>query len=97
MVTASHTYQHPINPGGWPLLQPDTMGNQFKTIVDVYNSSNPEYGHTQLTVPVLFDKLAKKVVSNDPAHIIHPRSIGLVKSWSGDEKWTWKRPYTFLS
>jgi len=37
---------------------------------DVYNSKNSEYGNQQLTVPVLFDKSIKRVVSNDPAHIL---------------------------
>ena len=36
---------------------------------DAYNSG-AEYGDTQVTVPLLFDKVAKRAVSNDPAHIL---------------------------
>lgn len=70
VISVSHTFQHPVRPNGWPLLQPDPTGNGFNSMFDVYNSNNPEYGNRQLTVPVFFDKQAKKVVSNDPAQIL---------------------------
>lgn len=54
--------------GGYALAS-DPTGNGFKHAGDVYNS-NRDYGVNQLTIPILFDKKTKKVVSNDPAHII---------------------------
>ncbi|KAL1529419.1 hypothetical protein AB1Y20_000368 [Prymnesium parvum] len=69
-ITVSHTYQRPVRPNGWPIIQPDPSGCGFTTTLEVYNSNNPEYGNTQLTVPILFDKQLKRVVSNDPAHIL---------------------------
>jgi len=47
----------------------DTSGNGFTCMRDVYNADGRNYGANQLTVPVLFDKKTKRVVSNDPAQI----------------------------
>lgn len=55
----------------------DSSGNNFSCKREVYNAAaymgvggNELYGVDQLTIPVLFDKHSKKVVSNDPAHIL---------------------------
>jgi putative glutathione S-transferase len=63
VITVSHTYQRKR------LIPPKPTGNGFATLRDVYNANN-EYGDEQITVPVLFDKVANRVVSNDPAHIL---------------------------
>ena len=47
----------------------DTSGNGFTCMRDVYNAGDPTYGVDQLTIPVLFDKKTRRVVSNDPAQI----------------------------
>lgn len=53
---------------GWSISQ-DPTGNNFKSAYEAYNS-NLDYGDQQLTIPFLFDKHTKRVVSNDPAQII---------------------------
>lgn len=47
----------------------DPTGSGFTAAFDVYNS-NREYGSTQMTIPILFDKKRSVVVSNDPAHML---------------------------
>lgn len=53
---------------GWSISE-DPTGNQFQSAYDAYNS-NRKYGRQQLTIPFLFDKHSKCIVSNDPAQII---------------------------
>eukprot|EP00933_Yihiella_yeosuensis_P045333 TRINITY_DN40704_c0_g1_i1.p1 TRINITY_DN40704_c0_g1~~TRINITY_DN40704_c0_g1_i1.p1 ORF type:complete len:341 (-),score=56.75 TRINITY_DN40704_c0_g1_i1:358-1380(-) len=53
---------------GWSVPD-DPTGNGFVSAKDIYNS-NSDYGNSQLTIPILFDKEGKRVVSNDPAHIL---------------------------
>merc|ERR1711862_333461 len=55
----------------------DTSGYHLRCMRDVYNlyslnsgASTHGYGTEQLTIPVLFDKMSGKVVSNDPAQIL---------------------------
>merc|ERR1712217_304586 len=53
---------------GYPIAD-DPTGNGFMSAYDVYNAAT-EYGRSPLTTPMFFDKDTKKVVSNDPAHIL---------------------------
>jgi len=53
---------------GW-FVPEDPTGNGFCSAFGIYNS-NHEYGSSQLTIPILFDRELKKVVSNDPAQIL---------------------------
>jgi len=53
---------------GWAVPD-DPTGNGFRTAYDVYNS-NQDYGTMQMTIPILFDLVLKRVVSNDPAQIL---------------------------
>eukprot|EP00928_Gymnodinium_smaydae_P027246 TRINITY_DN21126_c0_g1_i1.p1 TRINITY_DN21126_c0_g1~~TRINITY_DN21126_c0_g1_i1.p1 ORF type:complete len:367 (+),score=42.73 TRINITY_DN21126_c0_g1_i1:50-1102(+) len=57
--------------GGW-VIPPgcDPTGNDFRCARDIYNCADATYGTDQLTIPILFDRVSKRVVSNDPAHII---------------------------
>ena len=43
--------------------------NNFKFLREVYQKANPEYGG-RITVPVLFDKKTKTIVSNESSEII---------------------------
>ena len=53
---------------GKPGATPDTVNN-FGYLSEVYALSDPEYDG-RWTVPVLFDKVQKKIVCNDSAEII---------------------------
>jgi len=53
---------------GWS-CPADPTGNGFKSAFDIYNAAS-DYGREQMTIPILFDKKTKRVVSNDPAHIL---------------------------
>eukprot|EP00931_Biecheleriopsis_adriatica_P009124 TRINITY_DN110228_c0_g1_i1.p1 TRINITY_DN110228_c0_g1~~TRINITY_DN110228_c0_g1_i1.p1 ORF type:complete len:376 (-),score=60.51 TRINITY_DN110228_c0_g1_i1:76-1203(-) len=56
---------------GWSIPEDaDKSGNGFRSIWEVYNAYDRKYGNEQLTIPVLFDKKTRKVVSNDPAHML---------------------------
>lgn len=67
-ISVSHTQLNSGPPKGW-LIRRDPTGNGFGSAFDVYNSGGVDYGSNQLTVPILFDKQTRRVVSNDPAHI----------------------------
>eukprot|EP00927_Polykrikos_kofoidii_P076545 TRINITY_DN73615_c0_g1_i1.p1 TRINITY_DN73615_c0_g1~~TRINITY_DN73615_c0_g1_i1.p1 ORF type:complete len:352 (-),score=27.05 TRINITY_DN73615_c0_g1_i1:45-1100(-) len=57
--------------GGWNIPEDcDASGNKFRTAREIYNCADNKYGVDQLTIPVLFDTVTKRVVSNDPAHIL---------------------------
>lgn len=47
-----------------------SSGCNFTCMREVYNAFDGQYGVDQLTIPVLFDKQTKRVVSNDPAQIL---------------------------
>jgi putative glutathione S-transferase len=53
---------------GWGVPPGDPLG--FASAFEIYNSQNPGYGRQQLTIPILFDKVQRVVVSNDPAQIL---------------------------
>ena len=54
---------------GWSVPD-DPTGSEFDQAFDIYKIRRRKYGTTQMTIPILFDKKKKIVVSNDPAHII---------------------------
>lgn len=56
--------------GGYAIEAGDTSGLGLTNMREVYNLADGKYGVEQLTIPVLLDKKTKKVVSNDPAHIL---------------------------
>lgn len=78
-VGVTHVCCYRSGPRGTPEYQgyaiapgADTSGLGLTCMRDVYNVGTPggnAYGTAQLTVPVLFDKRTKRVVSNDPAQI----------------------------
>lgn len=85
VVSMSHTGLKTVgkrgteNYTGW-LIPEDPTGNGFTGAYDVYNKAR-DYGRRQLTTPMLFDKESKKVVSNDPAHILLMLN-GLFNEWA---------------
>eukprot|EP00658_Telonema_sp_P-2_P028280 TRINITY_DN21697_c0_g1_i3.p1 TRINITY_DN21697_c0_g1~~TRINITY_DN21697_c0_g1_i3.p1 ORF type:complete len:350 (-),score=85.91 TRINITY_DN21697_c0_g1_i3:166-1215(-) len=61
--------------------------DRFDSAYSVYNCNNPTYGRTQLTIPFLFDKREKVVVSNDPAQILLMLNTNAWDEWAApDEK-----------
>ena len=61
-------FKFPIIITGKPGTTPDTVNN-FGYLSEVYALSRPEYDG-RWTVPVLFDKLQKKIVCNESSEII---------------------------
>jgi len=64
---------------GWS-VPTDPTGNGIASAYDIYNKGM-DYGRTQLTTPMLFDKETKQVVSNDPAHILLMLN-GMFNEWA---------------